>query len=122
MNNGGDVLVGIIIVRGVDLMPDVFHGPCSLCSRTASYELVDAGKRKWFRCDACKNFIIAELAEKKVASSPELRRHISLKSAALREDMVLHIFVPESSLGDQGAQKALRAVPELKSTWLQRST
>lgn len=99
-------------------MPELYQGSCSLCLQMASYELIDAGKRKWFRCNSCKNFIITDSAEKHIASSP-LRKELSRKSASLPEDKLLHIFVPDSSRGNQAA---LRAEIDLKSTWLKRST
>jgi hypothetical protein len=103
-------------------MPDVHQESCPLCAQIASYELIDAGKRKWFRCNNCKNFIITDSAEKHIASSPHLRKQLSQKSSSLPDDKLLHIFVPDSSSGDRGDQEALRAEIELKSTWFQRST
>jgi len=94
-------------------MAELYQGNCSLCAQVASYELVDAGKRKWFRCTNCKNFIITDSAERCI-QSPALRQQLSQKSASLDEQKVLHIFVAED--------QSVHVEVELKSKWLQWST
>jgi hypothetical protein len=104
-------------------MPDVFQGSCSLCLHPALYEVTDAGKYKWFRCDTCKGFLISDRAEKEVAkSSPELRQRISQQSSSLPDDKVLRILVSAFLPDGRPGPGLLETEIEAKSMWLQRSS
>lgn len=105
-------------------MPDVFQELCPLSGHPAIYEFAvgDGGKRKWFRCEKCKSFIITDTAEKRLASSPAWKKQISDLSAEQPDDKLVHIFVPNPSPDDPNNQFAVQWEIDLKSKWLRLST
>lgn len=103
-------------------MPEVHEGSCFLCTYTSSYQIIDAGQRKWFSCGTCKSFIVSDEAEKWLALRPELKIQLSEQSFALPDERLLHIYVSglRSGVGDD--QEKLETKTESKSTWIRRST
>ena len=103
-------------------MPDVHDGPCFLCSRPSSYQIIDGGQRRCFRCGTCKSFIISDRAEKLLAAASELKKQLSQQSYSLPDDKILHMFASGLPSGVGDGQEKLEVEIELKSMWLRRST
>ena len=91
-------------------MTDVHEGTCPLCSIAAEYEYVegDAKKRQHFHCEQCKEFIIADIAKKKLLGNNENCSELSKLSASLKEDELLHIYFEDH---------AIKMRVEHKSAW-----
>ena len=91
-------------------MTDVHQGTCPLCSIAAEYEYVegDAKKRQHFYCEQCKEFIIADIAQKKLLGNNERCSELSKLSASLGEDELLHIYFEE---------RVVKKRVEFKSFW-----
>jgi len=79
---------------------------CPLCKQVAKYIGVDFGRKKYFKCPNCKDFVIPLSVEEIVAGlKQEIREDFSRKSSALKSDSVLLIWSTES-VGDFSELKA----------------
>ena len=80
------------------------HQECPLCNNPASFIGVDFGRRKYFKCDVCSDFVISELAERKIGQAPSAwKAAITEKAKNPPAGKVLSISLPSAQTSDGAA-------------------
>jgi hypothetical protein len=92
---------------------------CPLCKQVSKYIGVDFGRKKFFECSKCKDFVITLSAEEFVVGlKPEVREHFSKQSSALKSHSVLFIWIAEPIQASDSSTRELKSEEQPKDRWI----